>query len=185
MMDDFETIVEAHQKRVYNVCLRFCGNPDDAFDLSQEVFIKAWRGFEGFRGDSEISTWLYRLAANACNDFIRKKARQGYFVSLDDTELPLPDESYEPGIVLEKKELALALEQALQMLSPEHRQIVTLRESAGLTYGEIAALLEIEEGTVKSRLARARLALREILIKGGNDLPDRSSKRHTERRRTE
>jgi RNA polymerase sigma-70 factor (ECF subfamily) len=177
-MGEFEELVNTHQKRVYNICLRLCGNPDDAFDLSQEVFLKAWRGLEGFRGDSEASTWLYRLAVNACTDFLRRKTRRGISVSLEDSEIPLPDARYEPSIALERKDLAEAIEAALGKLSSEHKKIITLREAAGLTYGEIANLLDIEEGTVKSRLARARLTLREILIKSGNELPYLTSNKH-------
>jgi RNA polymerase sigma-70 factor (ECF subfamily) len=176
-MEDFESVVKAHQKRVYNVCLRFCGNPEDSFDLTQEVFIKAWRNMDSFRGDSAVYTWLYRLASNTCTDFLRKKARRGVpAVSLDDAEFSLPDTRFEPAIALERKELAKALEDALNRLSPEHKQIVILRETAGLSYGEIAEALDIEEGTVKSRLARARLALRGDLMKYGNDSQDVTSK---------
>ncbi|MCL1806118.1 MAG: RNA polymerase sigma factor [Oscillospiraceae bacterium] len=175
-MEQFDQIVITHQKRVYNICLRLCGNPDDAFDLSQEVFLKAWRGFEDFRGDSAIYTWLYRLAVNACADFTRKKARRGEPVSLDDVDLPLPDTRFEPSIALERKELARSLEQALKQLSPEHREIVVLRETAELSYAEIAGMLGLEEGTVKSRLARARLALRDILIRDGNKPAQNASK---------
>ncbi|MDR0294046.1 MAG: RNA polymerase sigma factor [Oscillospiraceae bacterium] len=177
-MDEFSELVRTHQGRVYNVCLRFCGNPDDAFDLSQEVFLKAWRGMEGFRGESSVYTWLYRLTVNACADFARKKARRGGTVSLDETQLPLPDARFEPALTLERKELARALEEALKRLPPEYRQVVTLRETAELSYKEIAKLLEIEEGTVKSRLSRARLALREMLIKTGNYPEDSASNRH-------
>ena len=177
-MDGFEEIVREHQKRVYNICLRLCGDPDDAFDLSQEVFLKAWRGLEGFRGDSSVYTWLYRLAVNTCHDFTRKKARRGDTVSLDDTQLPLPDARFEPALALERKELARALEEALARLPPGQREILVLRETAELSYHEIAALLGIEEGTVKSRLARARLALRELLLKNGNYSAGSASNRH-------
>ena len=177
-MDDFEKIVAAHEKRVYNVCLRFCGNPDDAFDLAQETFLKAWRGFESFRGESAVFTWLYRLAANTCTDFLRKKARRGgTAVSLDEADIPmLSDNRFEPAAALERKELSRTLEDALARLSPEHKRVIVLRETAGLSYAEIAAALEIEEGTVKSRLARARLALREILIESGNQKAKATSK---------
>ena len=175
-MDGFEEIVREQQKRVYNLCLRLCGDPDDAFDLSQEVFLKAWRGWEGFRGDSSVYTWLYRLAVNTCNDFLRKKARRGDTLPLDDT--PLPDARFEPALALERKELARALEEALKQLPPGHREILALRETAELSYREIAALLGIEEGTVKSRLARARLTLRETLIKDGNNSAQSASNKH-------
>jgi RNA polymerase sigma-70 factor (ECF subfamily) len=176
-MEDFESLVKEHEKRVYNVCLRFCGDADDAFDLAQEVFLKAWRHMDSFRGDSAVYTWLYRLAVNTCADFSRKKARRGGpAVSLDDAEFSLPDTRFEPSVALERKELSRALEEAMGRLSPEHGQVVTLREFAGLSYGEIAESLGIEEGTVKSRLARARLALREDMIKYGNNPPHITSK---------
>ena len=184
-MDEFafEEIVKEHQKRVYNVCLRLCGDADDAFDLSQEVFLKAWRGLEGFRGGSAVYTWLYRLAVNACTDFARKKMRRGVTVSLDETQLPLPDVRFEPAIALERKELARALEEGLKSLSPEHREVLALRETAELSYGEISQLLGLEEGTVKSRLARARLALREWLIKNGNYSAGSASNKHEKNNR--
>ncbi|MDR0325157.1 MAG: RNA polymerase sigma factor [Oscillospiraceae bacterium] len=182
-MDEFEEIVKTHQKRVYNICLRLCGDPDDAFDLSQEVFLKAWRGLEGFRGGSSVYTWLYRLAVNTCADFTRKKTRRGVMVSLDETDLPLPDARFEPSLALERKELARSLEEALKSLSPEHREILTLRETAELSYGEIARLLELEEGTVKSRLARARLALREMVIKTGNYSSQNTSNKREDKKK--
>jgi RNA polymerase sigma-70 factor (ECF subfamily) len=184
-MEDFEAVVNDHQKRIYNVCLRLCGNADDAFDLAQEVFIKAWRNIGSFRGESAVYTWLYRLAVNACTDFLRKKTRRGgSAVPLAETEFTLPDARFEPAIALERKELARALEEALGRLSPEHHQVVTLREMAGLSYVEIAAVLGIEEGTVKSRLARARLALRNDIINSGNDFPRGTSKEYKKGGRT-
>jgi RNA polymerase sigma-70 factor (ECF subfamily) len=182
-MEDFEEVVKTHQKRVYNTCLRICGNPDDAFDLSQEAFLKAWRGWHGFRGDSEAGTWLYRLTVNVCTDHMRKKARRGTAVSLDDSALPVPDLRYEPSVSLDRKELSRVLEESLMKLSAEHRQIITLRETLELSYNEIAGMLDIEEGTVKSRLARARLALRGYMIDYGNDLRDGASNRYGERGR--
>lgn len=174
-MEDFTELVKTHQKHVYNICLRFCCNPEDAFDLSQEIFLKAWRGLDGFRGDSSVFTWLYRLTYNVCADFARKKSRRRETVSLDDKDLPLNDERYEPALALERKELSRSLEKALELISPEHKHILVLRETAGLSYREIADILSLEEGTVKSRIARARLALRELLIKDGNYLPEQTS----------
>ncbi len=175
-MNDFEEFVKQHEKAVYNVCLRSCRSPEDAFDLSQEVFIKAWRGMDSFRGEAAPSTWLFRLAVNACTDFARKKARGRELLPFEEQGISLPDERYEPALVLEKKELSRALDDALEKLPPESRHILLLRETAGLSYREIGEVMSLEEGTVKSRLARARIALREILIKSGNVSPDRSSK---------
>ncbi len=175
-MDDFAEFVKQHEKAVYNICLRSCRSADDAFDLSQEVFIKAWRGMDSFRGDAAPSTWLYRLAVNTCADFARKKARSREVIPFNDQEISVSDERYEPALVLEKKELSLALSLALAELPPESRHILLLRESAGLSYREIGEVMSLEEGTVKSRLARARMALREILSKSGNISPNSSSK---------
>ncbi|MDR1669833.1 MAG: sigma-70 family RNA polymerase sigma factor [Oscillospiraceae bacterium] len=175
-MDDFTEFVKRHEKAVYNICLRSCRSPEDAFDISQEVFIKAWRGMDSFRGDAAPSTWLYRLTVNACTDFARKKTRDREVLPLYDQELTLPDGRYQPELALDEKELSRALDEALAKLPPESRHILLLRESAGLSYKEIGEVTSLEEGTVKSRLARARLALREILIKSGNVSPDRTSK---------
>ncbi|MDR1692934.1 MAG: RNA polymerase sigma factor [Oscillospiraceae bacterium] len=174
-MDEFSVFVQQHEKAVYNICLRSCRSADDAFDLCQEVFIKAWRGMETFRGDASPSTWLYRMAVNTCTDYARKKARGREMLPLTDSELSVPDERFEPALALEKKELASALEDALYKLPCEARQILLLRETAGLSYKEIGEATGLEEGTVKSRLARARTALRELLIKSGNVSPDRAS----------
>ena len=172
----FEVLVTDNEKRIYNLCRRLVGNPEDAAELTQEAFLNAWRGLGRFQGDSAFSTWLYRLASNACIDFLRKEKRRGRLasltLSLDDEEegrqAELPDLRYAPEEELARSEDRRALAQALEALSPEHRQVLVLREITGLSYGEIAAVTGLEEGTVKSRIARARLALRKILTKQGN-----------------
>lgn len=170
----FEQLVRDNEKRIYNLALRMAGNPEDALDLSQEAFLNAWKGLNSFKGDSAFSTWLYRLASNACLDFLRSKKRRqdttASTLSLDDEETPPPpaDDSVRPDTQLERKERRLALHRALDALPPHHRQILVMRELSGLSYQEISSILALDLGTVKSRLTRARLALKKILSEDGN-----------------
>ena len=170
--DAFEELVRLYEKRVYHLALRMCGNVDDAYEVAQEAFLSAWKGMRFFRGDSSFSTWLYRLTSNAAIDFLRRQRRQGGSdgVSLDDedTFLEVADPAPSPHQQAERLELRDALARGLGALSPEHRQVLLLRELQGLTYEEIAAALELDLGTVKSRIARAREKLRKYLVASGN-----------------
>ena len=175
----FEELVRRNEKRVYAVALRSSGSPEDAADITQEVFLRAWRSIEDFRGDSGFSTWLFRITANLCVDFARHRQAQPQtqpLVGEDDAERPIPDTAPTPEEHLENSELGRELAAALDEISEEHRRIVLLRDVSGLSYTEIAEVLEISEGTVKSRLSRARIALRTILQKRGNLLPSAASK---------
>lgn len=179
--DAFEQLVKDNEKRIYNLVLRMVGNPEDALDLSQEAFLNAWKGLGNFKGDCAFSTWVYRLASNACLDFLRSKKRRqehmGQAFSLDDEDAPsLPDEEQlQPQQQLEKKERARQLYRALEQLSDQHRQIIVMRELSGLSYQEISEALQLDMGTVKSRLTRARLSLKKILLETGNFSPPPSS----------
>ena len=170
----FAQLMQDNEKRVYNLTLRMTGNPEDAMDLAQETFLNAWRGLKFFKGDSAFSTWVYRLANNACIDHLRKQSRRRDInaplpVDPEDDHLPeVPDERYRPDRLLERQDTRRALESGLAQLTDEHRQVLVMREISGLSYQEIGHILQLEAGTVKSRIARARLALRKILTESGN-----------------
>lgn len=173
--DAFAQLLELHQNKVYGLTLRLVGSPEDAMELTQETFFNAWRGLPNFHADSKFSTWLYRLATNAAIDFLRREKRRKSLASVplstdDDPDrvLDIPDQRFTPQSQLERQELQEAVHRGLGQLSDEHRQVLVLRELNGLSYTEIAQVLDIEEGTVKSRIFRARLALRKILLTDGN-----------------
>ena len=180
----FEALVSAYERRVYALALRSTGSEDDAADITQEVFLRAYRSLDTFRGDSGFSTWLYRITTNLCVDLARKK-NSAPTDQLDEEAIgrvPETRSEQRQEEALESSELRRELDIALSMVSEEHRKIVILRDVAGMTYADIASALSIEEGTVKSRLARARAALRKILIERGNiSLP--STSKQTGRRR--
>ncbi len=170
----YEKLVLDNQTRVYNLALRMVGNEEDAFDMSQEAFIKAYNSIALFRGESRFFVWLYRLTTNVCLDFLRSSGRKSHgsltYMSdeEDEKELEIPDERFSPETLVEKKELRDAVNRGLMSLSKDYRAILLLREIDGLSYEEIAEALSLEEGTVKSRIFRARKRLCAILTADGN-----------------
>ena len=155
--DAFRQLVEAYQAPVYRLALRMCsGDAALAEDAAQEAFLAAWRGLPRFRGDSRLSTWLYRLTTNAAIDCLRREKRHRDTDDLEGVELA------------ERSETQTAVRAALSTLSEEHRQVLLLRYMQELDYSEIAAALAVSEGTVKSRINRAKARLKEILSGGGN-----------------
>ena len=172
-VNDFEKLVTAYEKNVYNIALRMVGDPDDAADMTQETFIKAYRALSGFRGDSKFSSWLYRIASNVCLDFLRSRSRHPQ-VSLstvdedDRATFELPDMRQNPEEQLMKKLGMEAVRRGLEQLPEQQRQILVLRELGGLSYAELAQTLGLEEGTAKSRIFRARKRLCALLLCDGN-----------------
>ena len=167
----FEQLLDHYQKPVYHQALRLVGNPEDAADVTQEVFLKVWKHLPSFRGESSFSTWLYRLTDNAALDLIRREKKRRGDASLDDEEssLTLPaDPAPTPHQAVERKELHQAVADGLAQLSEEHRQVLIMREVNGLSYEQIADILDLSPGTVKSRIARARISLAKFLQKTGN-----------------
>jgi RNA polymerase sigma-70 factor (ECF subfamily) len=171
--DAFEALVLDNQKKVYNLALKMTGNENDALDISQEAFIKAYTGIHTFRAESRFSVWLYRMTYNLCIDFLRKKQRvpAASITYIDDdgdyADLEIPDTRYEPGGEAERKELREAVSKGIDALPLHHREIIVMREMTGMSYEEIAVSLGISEGTVKSRLSRARQNLVLLLEKYG------------------
>ena len=171
--DAFEELVLENQKNVYNLALKMTKNEEDALDISQEAFLKAYRQLEGFRGESRFSVWLYRLTYNLCIDFLRKKPRSGV-ISLtyqdegeETHDLEIPDVRNLPEDIVLRREKRQAIAESIDELGTRHREILVMREITGMSYSSIAETLNVSEGTVKSRLARARTSLANILIKKG------------------
>jgi RNA polymerase sigma-70 factor (ECF subfamily) len=166
----FEKLIEAYQKKVFNIALRMLGNYDDACDIAQEVFIRAFKSIKDFREQAMFSTWIYKIATNACLDELRRRKNR-VFISIDeevkleegDLKRQIEDDKPSPDIEVEQNEMREEINKAISELSEEHRVVIVLRDIQGFTYEEIAKITKCPEGTVKSRINRARQALKEIL----------------------
>lgn len=173
--ESYGRLVEKYQDRVFNACWRVCGHLEDARDVTQEAFLKAFDGISTFRQQSGFYTWVFRIAVNLALSH-RRKARLRYMVSLDESvslggsqaeELArrVKDASTEdPAGAAGQAELHGCVARALQELDHDQRAVVVLRDIEGLDYQEISDILQIPTGTVKSRLHRARMALREAIL---------------------
>ena len=176
----FRQLVERYQRRIYQLALGMTKDPDDAMDIAQETFVRVHKYLPSFKGDSSFFTWTYRIATNLCLDAQRRKGRSER-VELDEgNEAEIEEAMDPPSHALAgpqrqalNDELKGKLEEALQGLSENHRAILLLREVDGLSYEELAKVLDIRKGTVMSRLFHARLKmqkkLREYL---GEDAPE-------------
>ncbi len=178
----FDRLYRDHVDRIYRFAQRLCGQVEDAQDLVQDTFLNAYRGLEGFRGDAQVSTWLYRIAARACLRLRRKrKGEPARELSLDEFiptsegefRLQLPTDGLSPEEALENKELKRALHQAIQKLPNKYRVVLVLRDMEGLTAKEVGTIMGLNERAVKSRLHRARLFVRRELSARGIGEPSR------------
>jgi len=168
----FEDLVTRHRGRVYAMIQNMVKNEADAWDLSQEVFVKVWKALPKFEARAKFSTWLYRVAHNVVYDWLRKRKIEsaGEFddASLKTSQIAvgaktIPNREARPDEALGNEELRLRIENAMASLSVDHREVVLLREVQGLDYKEIAEVLEISTGTVMSRLFYARKKLQGLL----------------------
>jgi len=162
--EGFAKLVLKYQSRVLTLAARIIDNRSEAEDVTQDIFVKVFQSLHDFRGASRFSTWLYRITVNHCLNHLRRRVRQQQ--SLGGTEVeewtqesPMSN----PHKTLEQKERWALVQAKLQLLTPEHRTIVLLRDFEGLSYEEIADVLQLESGTVKSRLHRARMELKALL----------------------
>ena len=167
----FGELVALYEKKIYSFALGMLSDPDDAFDVSQDTFLKAYRSLGTFKGESSFYTWLYAICRNCCYDYIKQRTRRiKRNVSLSEYEndddgvaVEIPDTSSQPDIILERNQAIELITQAVASLPEKHREIIVLRDFEDLSYEQIAAVLDISEGTVKSRLNRARVKLQALL----------------------
>jgi len=160
----FEVLVRRHADRLYAVVLRFTGDPREAEEVTQEAFLRAWRSIGRFEGRSQFFTWLYRIGINEANRRAERRPTPGTLVSLEEELVEqAADSSAAPEARGEQSELRARLEQAIRELPPDYRAPLVLRDVEGLSTAEAAAIMELGEAAFKSRLHRARLAVREAL----------------------
>jgi len=162
----FGELVRRYQDRLYNSVLRLVDNPEDARDVVQEAFLNAYQSLDGFKGDALFFTWLYRIAFNASVS-LKRKQRTVLRIEAgraDGGREPLDaSETSRPGRALEQAEEERRIQNALNRLSPEHRTVLVLKDIEGQKYEQMAEILQVPLGTIRSRLHRARLELRELL----------------------
>lgn len=171
----FEKLVRRYQHKVYNTTYRMLGNREDAGDLAQETFIRVYQNLDRFKEKANFSTWLFRITTNLCRDQLRKRKREPATSSLTNSgdgeqEILIPDNQYSPEKVSIEQERKREIQNQLGKLPLEQREILILRDIQDFSYHQIAEILKISPGTVKSRLSRARRSLRDKLqgiVKGG------------------
>ncbi|MBA4187506.1 MAG: RNA polymerase subunit sigma [Planctomycetaceae bacterium] len=159
-------MVSRYQARLYNAAVRLVDSPEDAADVVQDAFLNAYQSLHSFKGDAEFFTWLYRIAFNTAISLKRKRRAA---ISLDAVcpeggiDPDDPSEYVKPGLALERSEEEQQLQEAMVRLSHEHREVLVLKDIEGMRYEDIAEILKVPIGTIRSRLHRARLELRELL----------------------
>ena len=162
----FEKLVLKYRDRIYNLCRHMLNNAHDAEDAAQDTFIKAFQNLKRFKPESSLYTWMYRIAVNTCLDYKKKPFFESLFKSSNDGEEFVVEQSSDnpsPERRYESKQIGYAIQKSLKRLSQKLRTVIILKEIEGLSYKEIAEILDISIGTVKSRISRAREELRELM----------------------
>lgn len=167
--DAFNELVEKYQTRVVNIAYGMLSDTEDAYDAAQEVFINIYRSIGSFREQSSFTTWLYRITANVCADILRKRQKSLGEISIDapigddNSTMDITDTSHSPETAVFENERQRIVAESMKKLPEDYRQVIHLYDIENLSYKEIAELLNISQGTVKSRIFRGRKLLREIL----------------------
>ncbi len=174
-LEAMELLIVRYQDRLYNTILKICTNPDDAAELTQETFVKVIEKIGTFKGKSSFYTWLYRVGVNLTLTFCKRRQR----LVMQSIDVPFSKEmngagaqlaaylscreKADPAVLAQNREVQEILMHMLGRLEDDHRTVLVLRDMEGLSYDEIARILEVELGTVKSRISRARTTLKELL----------------------
>lgn len=163
--ESFRKLINMYQGRIFNTVLRLIG-PKEAGDVTQEVFLRIWRNIKNFRGDASLSTWIYRITVNTSRDYWRRTKRSVQCVSYEDAQRPADDN---PAIEtkIQKDELQKEIQRAIMAMATPLREVLVLRELQGLSYRDIARIVKVPVGTVKSRLARGRQEFKRICEERG------------------
>ncbi|MBQ9267543.1 MAG: sigma-70 family RNA polymerase sigma factor [Clostridia bacterium] len=171
----YEEIISLYEKKVFSTIYYMVKNDNEIEDIAQEVFIKIYKNLGNFKEESTLYTWIYRITINVCIDEIKKRKKVVYLDETIDTEdgemeLQLPDESKSPSEIVEENDLKERLERCIRKLPENQRIMIVLRDIKGFTYMEIAEMLKMNLGTVKSKINRARASLKELLDEDGTFL---------------
>ena len=169
----FATLVDRHRVSVFNLTLRITGNREDAEEAAQDVFVRAFKSLDRFRGDAKFVTWLYRIAVNVSLSSVRRSRRDLATTSLSEDDedglpLQLPDTSANPAELFEQKEFREKVRALVAALPPIYSSVITMHHIRHLSYDEISEALELPIGTVKARLFRARAALRNLVVRAAD-----------------
>ncbi len=166
----FELLIESCRTKAYNTALRYLRDEDDAMDALQESLIKVFRHLDKFKGDCKFDTWVYRIVVNTCNDFLRKNKKQKNNVSFywtdedGETMIDIPDTAPTPSEVFDTKLTVSYVMDCLNEMPEDQREVLILRDIQGFSYEEISEILGCSMGTVKSRINRARLKLKQKIL---------------------